>query len=118
VCEIDKTQQQMSNQIDISAQILERVVKDQAMLARQLDATSQAAARLTLDRPPVEEVPLPSRPSVCKPQMGDWVQMRILMGTHIILVLKVDMLGTTCFNSICLRCLFQGLWGESKDLER
>jgi hypothetical protein len=58
VCEIDKTQQQMSNQIDISAQILERVVKDQAMLARQLDATSQEVARLTLDRPPVEEVPL------------------------------------------------------------
>jgi hypothetical protein len=71
VGEIDKTQQLMSNQIDISAQILVSVVKDQVMLARQLDAIRQAVARLTLDRPPVEEVPRPSRPSVRMPQMGE-----------------------------------------------
>jgi hypothetical protein len=71
VGEIDKTQQQMSNQIDISAQILVSVVKDQVMLAGQLDATGQAVARLTLDRPPVEEVPRPTRPSVRMPQMGE-----------------------------------------------
>jgi hypothetical protein len=71
VGEIDKTQQKMSNQIDISAQILERVVKDQAVLARQLDATGQAVARLIVDRPSVEEVPRPSRPSVRRPPMGE-----------------------------------------------
>ena len=42
----------MNAQLDLSAQVMERVLQDQQTLTKQMEITGQAVARLTLDRPP------------------------------------------------------------------
>ena len=53
---IDHNQQQLNTQMDLSAQVVERMLRDQEALAKQMELTGQAVAQLTLDRhhpPPV-----------------------------------------------------------------
>ena len=52
VAEIDRSQQQINTNFDLSAQVMERVLQDQQTLTKQMEITGQAVARLTLDRPP------------------------------------------------------------------
>jgi hypothetical protein len=54
---IDHNQKQLNTQMDLSAQIVERMLRDQESLAKQMELTGQAVARLTLDRHPVPPEP-------------------------------------------------------------
>ena len=54
---IDHNQKQLHTQMDLSAQIVERMLRDQESLAKHMELTGQAVARLTLDRPPVPPEP-------------------------------------------------------------
>lgn len=53
---IDHNQQQLNTQMDLSAQVVERMLRDQEALAKKMELTGQAVAQLTLDRhhPPPE----------------------------------------------------------------
>ncbi|CAN6305637.1 unnamed protein product [Urochloa humidicola] len=50
--DMDRTQQQMSVQMSLSAQVFERLVQDQSVLAKQIENRGQAVAHLTLEHPP------------------------------------------------------------------
>ena len=52
VAEIDRSQQQINANFDLSAQVMERVLQDQQTLTKQMEITGQAVVPLTLDRPP------------------------------------------------------------------
>jgi len=54
---IDHNQKQLHTQMDLSAQIVERMLRDQESPAKQMELTGQAVACLTLDRPPVPPEP-------------------------------------------------------------
>jgi len=44
VADVDRVQQQMATQLDISAQLIDQVLKDQQALAKQMEITGQAVA--------------------------------------------------------------------------
>lgn len=61
VGEIDRTQQKMNAQMDLSAQLMERMLQDQQTLAKQIEITGQAVARIVIDQqsnPPQSPCPL------------------------------------------------------------
>lgn len=49
VAEIDTNQHKMDARVDMSTKVMEQLLKDQQLLAKQMEATGQAVARLTLD---------------------------------------------------------------------
>jgi hypothetical protein len=44
VGEIDKTQQQVVTQLDLSAQVMEQILMDQTLLSKQMETTGKAVA--------------------------------------------------------------------------
>ena len=44
VADVDRVQQQMATQLDISAQLIDQVLKDQQALAKQMEIMGQAVA--------------------------------------------------------------------------
>ena len=50
VAAVDHVQQQMTTQLDISAQLMDQVLMDQQTLAKQMELTGQAVAQLNLNR--------------------------------------------------------------------
>jgi hypothetical protein len=105
VGEMDKKQQQMGNQIDVSAQIMERMLKDQALLAKQIEVTGQAVAKLTLDQTPVEPMHRPEKQfqkSAYEVQSEEDAYY-----THRPYAGKGSG-RSSGFNISCRRCLFQG----------
>lgn len=48
VGEIDTNQQKMDARVDMFTKVMEQLLKDQQLLAKQMEATSQAVAKLTL----------------------------------------------------------------------
>lgn len=50
VAEIDKNQNKMDTRFDVSARVMEQMLLDQQTLAKQLEATGQALAKLTLNQ--------------------------------------------------------------------
>lgn len=50
VGEIDTFPQKVEAQVDMSTQVMEQLLKDQQMLAKQMEATGQAVAKLTMDQ--------------------------------------------------------------------
>jgi hypothetical protein len=50
VAAVDHVQQQMTTQLDISAQLMDQVLMDQQTLAKQMELTGQAVAPLNLNR--------------------------------------------------------------------
>lgn len=50
VAEIDRNQMKMDTRCDVSAKVMEQILLDQQTLAKQLEATSQAVAKLTLNQ--------------------------------------------------------------------
>jgi hypothetical protein len=48
--EIDKTQQQVSTQLDLSTQVMEQMLKDQVLLAQQMEHTGREVAQLSLNQ--------------------------------------------------------------------
>lgn len=50
VDDIDKVQQRIQVIQELGARTMEQVIKDQTMLARQMETTGKAVAQLTMDR--------------------------------------------------------------------
>jgi len=57
VSNIERVQSQMSAQIDLSAQIMDQVLRDQITLAKQLETTGQTVSRLTQRFPTTDSGP-------------------------------------------------------------
>lgn len=50
VGEIDRNQQKMDARVDISTKVTEQILKDQQLLAKQMELTGQAVSKLSLDQ--------------------------------------------------------------------
>lgn len=50
VGEVDKNQQQVEATIDMSTKVIEQMLRDQQLMAKQIEATGQAVAQLTLQQ--------------------------------------------------------------------
>jgi len=53
--EIDRMQHKLEAKVDISATVLDQMIKDQQTLAKQLESTGHVVAQLTLRQMRVEE---------------------------------------------------------------
>lgn len=60
VGEIDKGQQKLEAKVGVSAQVMEQMLKDQQLLAKQMELTGQAVAQLTLSQKDSHPAPPPS----------------------------------------------------------
>lgn len=58
--DLDRNQQKMEAQFGVSSQVISQMLKDQQLLAKQLEATGQAVAQLTLRQKQVEPEPPPA----------------------------------------------------------
>jgi len=69
---IERVQSQMSAQIDLSAQIMDQVLRDQITLAKQLETTGQTVSRLAQRFPTTDSGPTrpPFKPSMNAPGSG------------------------------------------------
>ena len=63
-------QQRMEAQMDLGNKVMEQMLKDQQLLAKQIEITRQAVARLTLDRGPMHEDDDPSSLTLSQASLG------------------------------------------------
>jgi len=61
---IDANQHRLEAQMNLGNKVMEQILKDQQLLAKQIEITGQAVARLTLDRPPPHEDDDPPSPTL------------------------------------------------------
>jgi ribosomal protein S12 methylthiotransferase accessory factor YcaO len=61
VADVDRVQQQMTTQLDISAQLMDQVLRDQQTLAKQMEITGQVVAQINLNRQQHDPEPHPAR---------------------------------------------------------
>ena len=108
---IDHNQQQLNTQMDLSAQVVERMLRDQEALAKQMELTGQAVARLTLDRH--HTPPESPRPSTMILATGISSRVPVpLIKRYPLLTIIVTFTGITLSTTVtlamhCLNCLFQ-----------
>lgn len=61
---IGANQHRLEAQMNLGNKVMEQILKDQQLLAKQIEVTGDAVARLTLDRSPVQEEEEPPSPTL------------------------------------------------------